>query len=62
MSENQTKLVLKAAGYTEEFRPDKIFNSIWMAANNVGGNDKTIALNLKEEVVSTLIKRYPNGE
>jgi ribonucleoside-diphosphate reductase alpha chain len=62
MSDNLSKLVLKAAGHREEFQPDKILESIWMAAVKVGGSDRVLAARLKEEVVITLHKRYPNGE
>ena len=57
-----TKQVVKAGGNYEEFQPEKIFRSIFLAAQNVGGKDEKIALSLKEEVVLTLSKKYPNGE
>lgn len=56
------KLVLKNSGETEDFQTEKILNSIWLAAQNVGGKDMATALILKDEIVTTLSKRYPNGE
>lgn len=62
MNKNVVKQVVKAGGNFEEFNPDKIFKSICFAAQNVGGKDETIAFSLKEEVVSIITRKYPNGE
>lgn len=56
------KQVLKLSGITQDFNPEKISESIWKAAQKVGGNDKSLSLTLGEEVLSILEERYPNGE
>ncbi len=62
MSENLIKQVIKAGGGYQDFDPDKIFKSIWMAAQKVGGKDESLALKLKEKVTAILTERYPDGE
>ena len=56
------KKVIKLSGQKEMFSVEKITESIWMAAQKVGGNDKNLALELGELVKETLEIRYPNGE
>ena len=56
------KQVIKASGAYQNFDEEKIYNSIWVAAENVGGKDEKTALLLKEEVVRILSQKYPNGE
>lgn len=56
------KQVLKLSGATQDFDPVKISESIWKAAQKVGGDDKSLALILGQEVLSILEERYPNGE
>jgi ribonucleoside-diphosphate reductase alpha chain len=58
----KVKQVIKVGGNLEDFSENKIFQSIYLAAQNVGGKDETIAVRLKEEVVSILSGKYPNGE
>ena len=57
----KSKQVVKLNGDFEEFQPLKISNSIWMAAQKVGGNDKELSYQIGEEVIETLTTRYPNG-
>src|SRR3972149_12220486 len=56
------KRVIKLSGGIEEFRQQKIANSIWMAAQKVGGRDRDLSVKLGQEVLVTLQERYPNGE
>src|SRR3990170_823796 len=56
------KKVLKLSGTKEDFSSLKISQSIWQAAQKVGGNDKNLSYQLGTEVVTTLTKKYPNGE
>jgi ribonucleoside-diphosphate reductase alpha chain len=56
------KLVLKNSGKLEAFDTQKITNSIWMAAQKVGGKDKDISVQLALEVIEILTQRFPNGE
>lgn len=58
----QIKQVLKADGRTEDFHPQKITNSIWLAAKKVGGKDRKLPKILGVEVTEVLSKKYPNGE
>lgn len=62
MKNVHAKLVQKNDGHTEGFSPDKIFQSIWMAAQKVGGKDRNTSLTLGELVVGRLQEKYPNGE
>ena len=39
----KTKYVIKFSGEKQKFSTDKIANSIWMAAQNVGGKDIELA-------------------
>lgn len=54
--------VIKLSGSEEEFNPDKISNSIWMAAKKVGGKDRKRSLVLGSRVLEILKKKYPYGE
>lgn len=49
-----TKKVVKVNGALEDFSVEKIANSIWYAANNVGGNDRKLPKILAEEVCVSL--------
>lgn len=62
VSTPQTKKVVKLSGQEEEFNPQKISESIWKAAQKVGGKDKNLAYSLGLEVGGILEERYPNGE
>lgn len=57
-----TKIVLKASGSQEKFFAQKIFTSIFAAAQSVGGTDQLLAKTLKNEVVYILKNRFTNGE
>jgi ribonucleoside-diphosphate reductase alpha chain len=57
-----TKKVQKLSGTNEDFIPTKITESIWKAAQKVGGKDKKLAVTLGFEVLEIIEKRYPNGE
>lgn len=61
-SKSMHKQVLKAGGDFEEFQPEKIANSIWMATQKVGGKNQDLSFEIGEEVTSVLVERYPNGE
>lgn len=56
------KEVLKVSGEKQSLNPQKISESIWLAAQKAGGTDKVLALKLGGEVIDTLIEKYPNGE
>lgn len=56
------KLVQKIDGSVEEFNPQKIIQSVWLAASKVGGKDKELSVRLGEEVSLLLKNKYPNGE
>lgn len=56
-----TKKVLKLDGSVEEFNPQKITQSIWYAAQNVGGTDDKLPRQLSRGVVG-LLKEKLNGE
>lgn len=60
--EQKSKFVEKISGEREEFSPEKIIKSVWLAAQNVGGKDQTLATVIGSEVVESLRVRYPNGE
>jgi len=62
MAKDLVKQVIKAEGNYQVFDEEKIYKSIWMAVQNVGGKDDKTAILLKEEVVSILSEKYPNGE
>jgi len=55
------KQVIKSNGEVENFDEAKIINSIFFAAQNVGGKDKKTARVLGLEVSEKILKRYPNG-
>ena len=55
------KAVKKISGEVEGFRPEKISNSIFMAAQNVGGTDRSLSLVLGNQVISVLRAKYKNG-
>lgn len=54
--------VKKLEGGEEIFSKEKIANSIFMAAQNVGGTDRTLAKVLGNQVGSYIKTKYPNGE
>jgi len=54
------KGVEKVEGKIEDFQPKKITNSVFMAAQNVGGTDKELALVLGNQVISVLGNKYNN--
>ena len=62
MFKNGQKKVVKVDGSSQDFLPEKIFTSIWLAAESVGGSDKKKAEILKAEVIQILDEKYPNGE
>lgn len=62
MSKLEQKLIVKASGKREPFSSQKIFQSIFAAAQSVGGTDQTLSRVLKNEVVYVLRNRYTNGE
>lgn len=53
---------MKLDGVIEQFIPEKISNSIWMAVQKVGGENKELSIKLGEEVIIVLRMKYPNGE
>ena len=55
------KKVIKLDGRKEDFNIEKIANSVWFAASNVGGNDRKLPKILAEEVCVSLETRS-NGE
>ncbi len=61
-SMNKIKKVIKISGEYEDFDKNKIFQSIYLAARNVGGKDETIARSLQEEVITILDSKYPKAE
>ena len=60
--QQQVKQVLKLSGATEEFSSEKISESIWQAAQKVGGKNKDLAFTLGERVIQVVAERYPNGK
>lgn len=64
MSNNLQKSiqVLKLDGSLQVYDQRKIVNSIWYAAQKVGGNDKARAKLLSEKAIELISKKYPNGE
>lgn len=56
------KKVSKTSGSKEGFDSQKVFESIWLAAQSVGGKDKSLAQVLKNEVISILNEKYVDGE
>ena len=59
---NHKRIILKRNGVEESYNSKKIDESIWFAAQTVGGKDKKLATKLSGEVVTLLNKKYPNGE
>jgi ribonucleoside-diphosphate reductase alpha chain len=57
-----SKQVIKVSGAKENFDSEKIYKSIWLAAQSVGGKNTGLAKFLKGEVVGILGEKYPNGE
>lgn len=53
--------VHKLDGSIEDFNPEKISESIWKAARNVGGKDKSLAWLLGKEVLDILVEKHSNG-
>src|SRR3990170_3902915 len=62
MPSQLNKQVIKLRGHVEEFNHLKISESIWMAAQKVGGKDRKLSQILGQEVRSILEEKYPNGE
>lgn len=58
MKKLQVKDVIKLNGNKEAFDPDKIANSIWYAAQKVGGKDRKLSYSLRDEVLILLSKEY----
>ncbi len=56
------KAVEKIDGKFEDFQPKKITESIFLAAQNVGGTDNELALALGEQVLSILGGKYNKGD
>lgn len=56
------KQVIKLDGSKQKFNVQKITESIWYAAETVGGKDKKQALVLSSKVITILKKTYFNGE
>ncbi len=61
-AEEMIKTVIKQDGSSQEFKPEKIINSIFMAAQNVGGTDRTLSVVLGNQVVNILKVKFKNGE
>lgn len=53
------KFVIKRDGRQEPFNAEKIANSIWTAAKNVGGKDKKLSQKIAEEVINYISDIYP---
>lgn len=58
----KNKLVEKLSGKREEFASGKIIESVWKAAQKVGGTDKSLSHALGGEVIEILKNKYPDGE
>lgn len=56
-----TKTVVKSGGTEEKFNLEKIENSIWYAAQDVGGKDKSLSKDLSQVVLKYLLDHL-NGE
>lgn len=54
--------VQKLDGGQEPFSKEKIINSIFLAAQNVGGTDRSLAKVLGNQASAFLQTKYPNGE
>src|SRR3989304_7848944 len=55
------KAVKKLNGELEDFKAEKISNSIFMAAQNVGGTDRSLSVVLGNQVISVIRAKYKNG-
>jgi len=60
MKKIKIKKVIKSDGQEQDFDSQKIANSIWYAAQKVGGKDKKLSEILKDEVINFLHKKYSN--
>ena len=60
MEKLKIKKVIKLDGRNQDFDSGKIANSIWYAAQKVGGKNKKLSMSLKDEVITLLHKKYPN--
>jgi len=56
------KKVIKLDGQKEDFSSEKIANSIWLAAQKVGGKDRKLPNILKTEVIKLLLQKYPDSK
>jgi ribonucleoside-diphosphate reductase alpha chain len=56
------KEVVKLSGERESFDLGKIVESIWIAAKNIGGKDKDLAVKLADQVEGALNEKYSDGE
>ena len=56
------KAVEKIDGKFEDFQPNKITESIFLAAQNVGGTDKELALELGKQVLSILGGKFDKDD
>lgn len=54
------RYVIKRDGSKERFNKEKIQNSIWTAAKNVGGKDKVLAEEIGDEVIEYIGSVYAN--
>jgi len=52
--------VIKLDGRKQNFDSQKITNSIWFAAQKVGGKNRKLSVSLKDEVILLLSKKFPN--
>src|SRR3990172_13226970 len=59
---HEVKRVVKMSGIFEDFMPEKITQSIWLAAQKVGGKDRKKSESLGTAVSTILYEKYPNGE
>lgn len=56
------KQVVKHSGKLQNYQPDKISESIWLAAQKVGGTDQELSVVLGQKIMVQLDTRYTNGE
>src|SRR4030066_1029097 len=59
--DSSKRQVLKLDGRLEEFLPEKIAQSIWKAAQKVGGKDKKLSIILGERVLVVIKTKYKDG-
>jgi len=62
MQKQNLKKVIKMDGLYENFIPEKVCESVWLAAKKVGEGSKELSYKLGEEVLTKLYRNYPNGE